>query len=34
MEGKMIWNTSGGSGAPVFLGNTLITLGEHKGIAI
>ncbi len=31
-KGKMIWNTSGGSGAPVFLGNTLITLGEQKGM--
>ena len=32
-KGKMVWNTSGGSGAPVFLGNTLITLGEQKGSA-
>jgi ABC-type Fe3+ transport system substrate-binding protein len=32
-KGKMVWNTSGGSGAPVFLGNTLITLGEQKGMA-
>lgn len=29
----MIWSTSGGSGAPLFLGNTLITLGEEKGLA-
>jgi ABC-type Fe3+ transport system substrate-binding protein len=32
-KGKMIWSTSGGSGAPLFLGNTLITLGEEKGLA-
>jgi ABC-type Fe3+ transport system substrate-binding protein len=32
-KGKMIWSTSGGSGAPLFLGNTLITLGEEKGMA-
>jgi ABC-type Fe3+ transport system substrate-binding protein len=31
--GKMIWSTSGGSGAPVFLGNTLMTMGEEKGMA-
>ena len=31
--GKMIWSTSGGSGAPVFLGNTLMTMGEQKGMA-
>src|SRR5512139_207098 len=31
-KGKMVWNTSGGSGAPVFLGNTLLTLGEQKGM--
>ena len=30
-QGKMVWNTSGGSGAPLFLGNTLITLGEAEG---
>jgi ABC-type Fe3+ transport system substrate-binding protein len=32
-KGKIIWSTSGGSGAPLFLGNTLITLGEEKGMA-
>jgi ABC-type Fe3+ transport system substrate-binding protein len=32
-KGKMVWSTSGGSGAPLFLGNTLITLGEEKGMA-
>lgn len=32
-KGKMIWSTSGGSGAPLFLGNTLIALGEEKGMA-
>ena len=32
-KGKMIWPTSGGSGAPVFIGNVLITLGEQKGMA-
>jgi iron(III) transport system substrate-binding protein len=29
--GKMIWSTSGGSGAPVFIGNVLITMGQEKG---
>ena len=32
-KGKMIWSTSGGSGAPIFIGNTLMTLGEEKGMA-
>jgi len=32
-NGKMIWSTSGGSGAPIFIGNVLITLGEEKGMA-
>lgn len=32
-KGKMIWPTSGGSGAPVFIGNVLLTLGEQKGMA-
>jgi ABC-type Fe3+ transport system substrate-binding protein len=32
-KGKMIWSTSGGSGAPVFLGNTLMTMGQEKGMA-
>jgi iron(III) transport system substrate-binding protein len=30
--GKMIWSTSGGSGAPVFLGNVLMTMGQEKGM--
>ena len=32
-KGKMIWSTSGGSGAPIFIGNTLMTMGEEKGMA-
>jgi iron(III) transport system substrate-binding protein len=32
-KGKMIWSTSAGSGAPVFIGNTLMTMGEEKGKA-
>jgi ABC-type Fe3+ transport system substrate-binding protein len=32
-KGKMIWSTSGGSGAPVFIGNTLMTMGQEKGTA-
>ena len=32
-KGKMVWSTSGGSGAPIFLGNVLLTLGEEKGMA-
>ena len=32
-QGKMIWSTSAGSGAPVFIGNTLMTMGEEKGKA-
>lgn len=32
-KGKMVWSTSGGSGAPVFIGNVLLTLGEEKGLA-
>ena len=31
--GKMIWSTSGGSGAPVFIGNVLVTMGQEKGTA-
>jgi iron(III) transport system substrate-binding protein len=31
-QGKMIWSTSGGSGAPVFIGNTLITMGQEAGM--
>jgi iron(III) transport system substrate-binding protein len=31
-KGKMIWSTSGGSGAPIFIGNTLITLGQEAGM--
>jgi ABC-type Fe3+ transport system substrate-binding protein len=30
---KMVWSTSGGSGAPVFIGNTLMTMGQEKGMA-
>ena len=30
---KMIWSTSGGSGAPIFIGNTLMTIGQEKGMA-
>ncbi|HEY7167349.1 MAG TPA: extracellular solute-binding protein [Candidatus Binatia bacterium] len=30
---KMVWSTSGGSGAPIFIGNTLMTLGQEKGMA-
>jgi iron(III) transport system substrate-binding protein len=32
-KGKMVWSTSGGSGAPIFIGNTLMTMGEEKGMA-
>src|SRR5574341_1631187 len=32
-KGKMIWSTSGGSGAPLFLGNVLMTLGQEAGLA-
>ncbi len=32
-KGKMVWSTSGGSGAPVFIGNTLMTMGQEKGMA-
>lgn len=32
-KGKMIWSTSGGSGAPIFIGNTLMTIGQEKGMA-
>lgn len=32
-KAKMIWSTSGGSGAPVFIGNTLMTMGQEKGMA-
>lgn len=31
-KGKMIWSTSGGSGAPVFVGNILMTMGEQQGM--
>ena len=33
-KGKMIWSTSGGSGAPIFIGNTLMTMGEEKGYGL
>ena len=29
----MIWTASSGSGAPIFLGNVLLTLGEEAGMA-
>lgn len=32
-KGKMIWSSSAGSGAPVFIGNVLLTMGEEKGMA-
>ncbi len=32
-KGKMVWSTSGGSGAPIFIGNTLMTMGQEKGMA-
>jgi iron(III) transport system substrate-binding protein len=32
-RGKMIWSTSGGSGAPIFIGNTLISMGQEAGTA-
>jgi iron(III) transport system substrate-binding protein len=31
-KGKMIWSTSGGSGAPIFIGNTLMTMGQEAGM--
>jgi ABC-type Fe3+ transport system substrate-binding protein len=31
-QGKMIWSTSGGSGAPIFIGNTLMTMGQEAGM--
>jgi iron(III) transport system substrate-binding protein len=30
-KGQMMWSTSRGSGAPQFIGNILITMGEEKG---
>ena len=32
-KGQMIWSTSTGSGAPQFIGNILLTMGEEKGKA-
>ena len=32
-KGKMVWSTSGGSGAPIFIGNTLMTMGQENGMA-
>ncbi len=32
-RGKMMWSTSRGSGAPVFVGNILTTLGKEAGMA-
>jgi iron(III) transport system substrate-binding protein len=32
-KGQMIWSTSRGSGAPQFIGNILLTMGEEKGKA-
>jgi iron(III) transport system substrate-binding protein len=32
-KGKMVWSTSRGSGAPQFIGNILLTMGEEKGKA-
>ena len=32
-KGQMIWSTSSGSGAPQFIGNLLLTMGEEKGKA-
>ena len=30
-KGKMVWSTNGGSGAPIFIGNTLMTMGQETG---
>ncbi len=32
-KGQMIWSTSRGSGAPVFIGNILMTMGQKAGVA-
>ena len=32
-KGQMMWSTSRGSGAPQFIGNILITMGQEKGKA-
>jgi iron(III) transport system substrate-binding protein len=32
-KGQMMWSTSRGSGAPQFIGNTLLTMGQEKGKA-
>lgn len=32
-KGKMVWSTSAGSGAPLFVGNTLLSLGSEAGMA-
>jgi iron(III) transport system substrate-binding protein len=32
-KGQMMWSTSSGSGAPQFIGNILMTMGEEKGKA-
>jgi ABC-type Fe3+ transport system substrate-binding protein len=32
-KGQMIWSTSSGSGAPQFIGNIFMTMGEEKGKA-
>src|ERR1051325_1893088 len=32
-KGQMMWSTSRGSGAPMFIGNILITMGQEKGKA-
>src|ERR1043166_2904577 len=32
-KGQMMWSTSRGSGAPLFIGNVLLTMGQEKGKA-
>jgi ABC-type Fe3+ transport system substrate-binding protein len=32
-KGQMMWSTSRGSGAPMFIGNVLKTIGQEKGKA-
>jgi ABC-type Fe3+ transport system substrate-binding protein len=32
-KGQMMWSTSRGSGAPIFIGNVLITMGQEAGKA-
>ncbi|HTN70442.1 MAG TPA: extracellular solute-binding protein [Methylomirabilota bacterium] len=32
-KGQMMWSTSRGSGAPLFIGNALLTMGQEKGKA-